>query len=53
MIAGYCWASPQYLSGKEPTCNAGDSEDVDHEDPLGHEDPLKEEMAIHASILDL
>ena len=36
---------PRWLSGKEPTCQAGDSGSLDQEDPL------EEEMATHSSIL--
>ena len=38
-------ALPLWLSGKEYTCNAGDTGSV-----LGQEDPLEKEMAIHSSI---
>ena len=42
-------ATPQWLKGKESTCNAGDA--GDKFDFLGQEDPLDEEMATHSSIL--
>ena len=37
---------PQWLSGKEPACNAGDPGSIP-----GLEDPLEEGMATHSSIL--
>ena len=40
---------PQWLSGKESTCNAGDTEDVGL--IPGSEDPLEESMATHSCIL--
>ena len=40
---------PQWLSGKESTCNAGDTEDVGL--IPGSEDPLEKGMATHSSIL--
>ena len=40
---------PQWLSGKESTCNAGDTEDVGL--IPGSEDPLEEGMATHSCIL--
>ena len=45
---------PQWLSSKEPTCNAGDPEDMVSETwvrSLGQEDPLEEDTATHSSIL--
>ena len=36
---------PWWLSGKEPTCQAGDV------GLMGQEDPLEKEMATHSSIL--
>ena len=38
---------PQWLSGKESACNAGDAGLMG----LGQEDPLEKEMAAHSSIL--
>ena len=40
---------PQWLSGKESTCNAGDVRDTVQS--KGQEDPLEEGMATHSSIL--
>ena len=40
---------PQWLSGKESTCNAEAQETQVRS--LGWEDPLEEEMATHSSIL--
>ena len=40
---------PQWPSGKESACNAGDAGDVDL--IPGWEDPPEEEMATHSSIL--
>ena len=40
---------PQWLSGKEIVCNAGDAEDVDLVPGLGRSPEKK--MAIHSSIL--
>ena len=40
------WRLPWWLSGKESTCNAGDTGSVP-----GWEEPLKEGMATHSSIL--
>ena len=43
------WGFPGGASGKEPACNAGDTE---HEASiLGREDPLEKDMAAHSSIL--
>ena len=39
---------PQWLSGKEPACNAGAAGD---EGLLGWEDPLEKGMATHSSVL--
>ena len=41
---------PAGLSGKEPTCNAGDFQKTQAQS-LGWEEPLAEEMATHSSIL--
>ena len=41
---------PAGLSGKEPTCNAGDFQKT-RAQSLGWEEPLAEEMATHSSIL--
>ena len=40
---------PQWLSGEESACNAGDTGDVVQS--LGREDSLEEGMATHSSIL--
>ena len=40
------YSLPWWLSGKESTCNAGDTGLI-----LGWEDPLEKEMATHSSIL--
>jgi len=40
---------PQWLSGKESTCNAGATEMLVHSQ--GQEDPLEEGIATHSSIL--
>ena len=40
---------PQWLSGKELTCSAGDTGDVGL--ILGGEDPLEKGMATHPSVL--
>ena len=40
-----CVCLPQWPSGKQDSCNAGDTGLV------GREDPLEEEMATHSSIL--
>ena len=43
---------PQWLSGKESACNAGDAGDVGSITGWGSgEDPLEEGMATHSSIL--
>ena len=42
------WASPQWLSGKESACNAGDMVQEDH---VGWEDPLEKGMTTHSIIL--
>ena len=39
---------PQWLNGKESSCNAGDAVSVSL--VLGQEDCLEEEMATHSSI---
>ena len=41
---------PEWLSGKESACNAGDLQEMQVQS-LGWEDPLQEEMATHSSIL--
>ena len=41
---------PQWLSGKEFTCNAGDGKTQVRS--LGGEEPLEEGMATHSSILN-
>ena len=40
---------PRWLSGKEPTCNAGDTGNSGS--IPGWEDPLEKKMATHSSIL--
>jgi len=40
------WGLPRWLSGKESTCNAGDTGSI-----LNWEDPLEKKMATHSSIL--
>ena len=40
---------PQWLSGKESACSAGDTGDMGS--VLGREDPLEEGMATHSSVL--
>ena len=40
---------PQWLSGKESTCNVGNTGDAVQS--LGWKDPLEEAMATHSSIL--
>jgi len=39
---------PQWLNGKESSCNAGDA--VSMSSVLGQEDSLEEDMATHSSI---
>ena len=41
---------PRWLSGKESTCNAVDSQETWLQS-LGQEDPLEKEMATHSNIL--
>ena len=41
---------PQWLRGKESTCNAGDAGEAGDAGDPGQEDPLEEEMATHSSI---
>ena len=43
------YRGPQWLSGKESACSAGDAEIWVRS--LGREDPLEEGMATHSSIL--
>ena len=42
---------PWWLSGKEFTCNAGDTGSIHGFDPWVREEPLEKEMATHSNIL--